>query len=154
MRLGYYFGNSPTFWLELQNRYDLDLAEESGLAAEIHRDVRQPPETLRLRPGGRQRQIENLSLQVHQLLASKLQQDPQPVLDKARSNIQNWGWDKESSPAPYMIAWIQLLNMPVERIVKIITSPGEKGTLLRSSSPFEGVLTESEKQQIIMRNKE
>lgn len=149
MRLGYYFGNSPAFWLELQNRYDLELAEETGLASEIYQDIRRPSETLRRRHGGRQRQIEEVSLQVHQLIASKLLKNPQPVLDKARSNIQNWGWSKEPRPTPYMIAWQQLLNKPVDQIVKIITSPGEKGTLLRSSSPFEGILTESATQRIL-----
>ena len=28
MRLGHYFGTSAAFWLQLQNRYDLDVAED------------------------------------------------------------------------------------------------------------------------------
>ncbi|MBW2690716.1 MAG: HigA family addiction module antidote protein [Deltaproteobacteria bacterium] len=154
MRLSHFFGNSAYFWLELQNRFDLEQAEETGLAAEIGQQVRRLPETLLRRHGGRQRQIEDMSLQVHKLVADKLQKNPQAVLDKARKNIRKWGWDKENRPAPYMIAWQQLLDKPVDRIITIITSPGEKGTLLRSSSPFEGVLVKAEKDKLLKFGKE
>ncbi len=154
MRLGYYFGNSPYFWLELQNRFDLERAEETGLATEISQEVLRLPETRLQRHGGRQRQISDASLQTHQLIARKLKKHPQSVLDKARRNIHKWGWDTEQHPAPYMTAWRQLLDKPVDQIIKIITSPGEKGTLLRSTSPFDGVLTKLETQRALKLNKE
>ena len=40
LRLGTYFGNSPSFWLGLQMHYDLDIAEDS-LSKKIHKEVRQ-----------------------------------------------------------------------------------------------------------------
>lgn len=40
LRLGVYFGNSPSFWLGLQMDYDLDVAEDT-LAKRIHREVHQ-----------------------------------------------------------------------------------------------------------------
>jgi antitoxin HigA-1 len=39
LRLGLFFGTSPEFWVNLQTRYDLDVAEDERLA-EIERDVR------------------------------------------------------------------------------------------------------------------
>ncbi len=39
LRLGRYFGMSAAFWMNLQTRYDLDVAEDEK-AAEIKRDVR------------------------------------------------------------------------------------------------------------------
>src|SRR5271156_6318275 len=39
LRFGLYFKTSPEFWVNLQTRYDLDVAEDKGLA-EIARDVR------------------------------------------------------------------------------------------------------------------
>jgi antitoxin HigA-1 len=39
LRLGLYFGTSPEFWVNLQTRYDLDVAEDENLL-EIERDVR------------------------------------------------------------------------------------------------------------------
>ena len=40
LRLGVYFGNSPSFWLGLQMDYDLDIAEDT-LSDKIKNEVRQ-----------------------------------------------------------------------------------------------------------------
>lgn len=39
LRLGRYFGQSPRYWLNLQTRYDMDVAEES-LGKRVVREVR------------------------------------------------------------------------------------------------------------------
>jgi addiction module HigA family antidote len=39
LRLARYFGNSPQFWLGLQNQYDLDIAEDQ-LGKRLEREVR------------------------------------------------------------------------------------------------------------------
>ncbi|HWN74343.1 MAG TPA: HigA family addiction module antitoxin [Candidatus Udaeobacter sp.] len=43
LRFARYFKNSPTFWMNLQSRYDLEVAEDE-IAANVERDVR-PLET-------------------------------------------------------------------------------------------------------------
>ena len=43
LRLARYFQNAPAFWMNLQTRFDLEIAED-GVAAKIARDV-QPLET-------------------------------------------------------------------------------------------------------------
>jgi antitoxin HigA-1 len=43
LRLARYFNNTPVFWMNLQTRYDLDVAQDE-LAARVERDVR-PLET-------------------------------------------------------------------------------------------------------------
>ena len=43
LRFARYFRNSPTFWMNLQTRYDLEIAEDK-IAAKVERDV-QPFET-------------------------------------------------------------------------------------------------------------
>ena len=43
LRLARYFKNTPVFWMNLQTRYDLQVAEDE-LAAKVERDV-QPLET-------------------------------------------------------------------------------------------------------------
>ena len=42
-----YFKNRPTFWMNLQTRYDLEIAEDE-IAAKVDRDV-QPLETVAAR---------------------------------------------------------------------------------------------------------
>jgi len=43
LRLGRYFSNAPAFWMNLQSRYDLEVAEDE-LSAKVWRDVH-PMET-------------------------------------------------------------------------------------------------------------
>lgn len=43
LRLARYFKNTPVFWMNLQTRYDLEIAQDK-LAAKVERDV-QPLET-------------------------------------------------------------------------------------------------------------
>jgi len=47
MRLGHYFGTSPTIWLRLQVRHDLEMAEKEQ-GERIRREVKvlRPPATL------------------------------------------------------------------------------------------------------------
>jgi antitoxin HigA-1 len=39
LRLARYFKNTPAFWMNLQSRYDLEVAEDE-IAAKVARDVR------------------------------------------------------------------------------------------------------------------
>jgi len=39
LRLGRYFGQSPRYWMNLQSRYDMDVAEDS-LSERVVREVR------------------------------------------------------------------------------------------------------------------
>ena len=39
LRLGRYLGQSPRYWLNLQNRYDLDITEQD-LGAAVARDIK------------------------------------------------------------------------------------------------------------------
>jgi addiction module HigA family antidote len=47
LRFARYFKNSPTFWMNLQTRYELEIAEDE-IAAKVDRDVR-PLETVAAR---------------------------------------------------------------------------------------------------------
>jgi addiction module HigA family antidote len=39
LRLARYFQTTPNFWLNLQNHYDLDMAQESRLTEQIQKEV-------------------------------------------------------------------------------------------------------------------
>lgn len=38
LRLGRYFGQAPRYWINLQSRYDMDIAEDA-LSAQVSREV-------------------------------------------------------------------------------------------------------------------
>jgi antitoxin HigA-1 len=40
LRLARYFKTTPQFWLNLQNHYDLEMAQESHLTDQINKEVR------------------------------------------------------------------------------------------------------------------
>ena len=41
LRLGRYFHTSPQFWLNLQSRYDLEMAQETRLVEQVVEEVRE-----------------------------------------------------------------------------------------------------------------
>lgn len=147
LRLARYFGNSAFYWMDLQTRYDLEQAEENGLVDRIHQQVQVPVATKSQRRG--HFRTEERSLLLHRTIAKKLEENPEKILEKAWQNIRRWGWDKEEYPAPYMKAWMNLLEEPLPRLVRVLTGAGERSVLLRSSSPFKGILTQEEQAQIL-----
>jgi hypothetical protein len=87
------------------------------------------------------------SLAMHCKITQKILRDPD-LLDKARENLERWS-AKSADPLPqYLHEWQEILNRPWPEIAEIITSMSEDATRLRSSSPFAGILTAEERDQI------
>ncbi len=144
VRLAEYFGNDPRYWLDLQREYDL--AGTNQVA--IRRQVR-PPENL---PGRAQRRIEEWILREHAIVAERLRKDPDRVIAKARENIERWGWlrdfpDPKKRPG-FMVEWLSLLDGPLEALQAVLTGTDERSVLLRSSSPFAGIVSYRERWQL------
>ncbi len=53
LRLGRYFGQSPRYWLNLQSRYDLDIAEDTS-SERVIREVRSLNDVMEIRNEARQ----------------------------------------------------------------------------------------------------
>ena len=87
------------------------------------------------------------SLAMHCKIAQKISRDP-GLLDIARANLERW-IAKSSDPLPqYLHEWQEILKRPWPEIAEIITNMSEDATRLRSSSPFAGILTAEERDQI------
>src|SRR5438093_11340215 len=71
LRFARYFKNSPAFWMNLQTRYDLEVAEDE-IAAKVARDV-QPSETILAREHGLQRLHAALNLRSDAVLGNFLE---------------------------------------------------------------------------------
>ena len=87
------------------------------------------------------------SLAMHCRIAQKISRDPD-LLNKARENLRRWLAKAEGRTTRYLREWEQILDCPWPAIAELITSMSEEATRLRSSSPFAGVLTEDEREQI------
>lgn len=89
--------------------------------------------------------VDLFNLMLHCAVAEKLRQNPEFVLQTARNNLKNWLKDKN----PALLEWQNILETKTtEEIIKIISQDTDEGQRLRSSSPFAGVLTESEREKI------
>jgi hypothetical protein len=87
------------------------------------------------------------SLAMHCRVAQKISRDPR-LLDKARENLERWS-AKSKGPRPrYLREWAEILDRPWLEIAALITDMSEDATRLRSSSPFAGVLSPVEREQI------
>ena len=101
--------------------------------------------------GGRQysdhRILDARSLALHWRIAQKISREP-ALINKAKANLERWS-AKAPEPKPrYLREWQQILERPWPEIAEIITSMRDESTRLRSSSPFAGVLTAEEREQV------
>lgn len=89
--------------------------------------------------------VDLFNLMLHRAVAEKLRCDPESVLQIARENLQKWLKDKN----PALLEWRKILETETpEAIIKIISQDTDEGQRLRSSSPFAGVLSETEREKI------
>ncbi len=87
------------------------------------------------------------SLAMHCRIAQKITRNPS-LLNKAKANLERWSAKYEEPLPQYLREWQEILDRPWPEIAEIITSMSEDATRLRSSSPFAGVLTAGERDQI------
>ena len=87
------------------------------------------------------------SLAMHCKITQKISRNPD-LLEKARANLERWSAKSADPPPQYLHEWHEILNRPWPEIAEIITSMSDDATRLRSSSPFAGILSADEREQI------
>ena len=87
------------------------------------------------------------SLAMHCRRAQIISWDPQ-LFDKARKNLKRWSAKSTVSRPSDLREWDEILNRPWPEMAALITDMSEEATRLRSSSPFAGVLSPVEREQI------
>ena len=89
--------------------------------------------------------VDLFNLMLHRAVAEKLRRVPAEVLRIAQNNLERWLKDENSA----LLEWRKILETKTpEEIIQIISQDTDEGQRLRSSSPFAGVLTESERERI------
>lgn len=95
--------------------------------------------------------IDLWALEYHKEVAERMRRDPEGVVEKARANLKRWLSDYPSgSPdAQCLEEWRELLDTrTVGELIAIITEDSDEGQRLRSSTPFTGILTFEEREEI------
>lgn len=97
-----------------------------------------------------------VNLTLHREIAARLKADTVTVLERARQNIQRWkpahvGTISEGA----LIEWENLLaTKKPEELIAIITEDSDEGQRLRQSTPFTGILTQAERDELWRRCEE
>jgi hypothetical protein len=96
----------------------------------------------------RQQLADKRSKALHAKIALKLRTNPH-LWKIPRQNIQRWG-NKMGGLPPALYEWNHILETSSkEDILSILESESEEAKRLRSSSPFTGILNDSERMEIL-----
>lgn len=88
------------------------------------------------------------SLEMHRLIVTKLKADPS-LVERARANISRWKNQRGVRPA--YSEWEEILSSGMERIFHVLTCEDQASARLRSSTPFTGILSDTERIQLFNR---
>ncbi len=102
-------------------------------------------------PVDSQQFIDLWALEYHKKVAERMRIDPEGIVAKARDNLKRWLSDYQvgSSDARCLEEWWELLETrTVPELIAIITEDSDEGQRLRSSTPFTGILSFEEREEI------
>jgi len=93
-------------------------------------------------------QLDQRCLALHVAVAACIRARP-ALLNVARQNLERWRQTNGSLP-PSLEEWRGILDAcSPEEILRLLCDPGPEATRLRQSSPFGGILSESERLGIL-----
>ncbi|MGH3927459.1 MAG: excisionase family DNA-binding protein [Pseudonocardiaceae bacterium] len=91
------------------------------------------------------------SLWLHRVVAGRVAMDPDGTVTKARANIETLRRAHPDGAARRWIEqWEMLLDGSIDSLLDILTSPSERAVELRQNSPFAGVLSEQDRQTVLV----
>jgi hypothetical protein len=95
-------------------------------------------------------QIDLRSLAMDQRTAAKLLANP-ALVDRGLANLDRWLKTCSPGVRPVLIEWQALLQRPPPEVISVLLSTDQRATRLRQSSPFAGLLSVSERTEILKR---
>ena len=94
--------------------------------------------------------IDLRSLAMDQRTAEKLLANP-ALVDRGLANLDRWLKTCSPNVRPVLIEWQTLLQRPLPEVILVLRSTDQRATRLRQSSPFAGLLSVSERTEILKR---
>lgn len=83
-------------------------------------------------------------------VAGELVRDPDTVLSRARQNLELLqAKHPRGQGADWLRQWEKLLDGPVDDVLDVLTSTTPRARELRTNSPFAGVLTGEDREQVL-----
>ena len=91
---------------------------------------------------------DRVSLLLHSAVKRELVAAPEKVIDIAIRNIYRWDDSYKKRP-PIMQKWLKILKQGVPAIIDVLDGTDQEPILLRSSTPFTGIISQEERKKII-----
>jgi hypothetical protein len=92
------------------------------------------------------RLAEARSLAYHRVIAARIAERP-ALVERARARMLEWG-ARHTLSVGYVERWLELLDGPRERLLRVLVEDSEDARALRQSTPFAGVLDARERRAI------
>ncbi|MCI0660813.1 MAG: hypothetical protein L0220_07040 [Acidobacteria bacterium] len=96
--------------------------------------------------------MNRLALAFHLAVAARLVLSQQSVLAQANDNLKRWleVHALGSDPAQSLKEWQELIDRcNTDELIRIMTEDSDEGQRLRQSSPFAGILSDQEREELI-----
>ncbi len=90
---------------------------------------------------------ETRSLTLHRMVAERFRQNPGFVIDFALKNLERW--HRQGVDCDDYGVWRNLLQKHPEKLTSVLTGMSEEAIRLRQSSPFPGLIPESDRRRIL-----
>lgn len=115
-----------------------------------HRRVERGAVEALLRPKQRLTRDQLKSLWLHQAVAGSLVSDPDSVLGKAAENLDRLlVLHQGTMTEVWLMRWREKLRQGPGAVLKVLTSEDPEAVELRQNSPFAGVLSQSQRRQVL-----
>jgi hypothetical protein len=90
------------------------------------------------------RALDARSLALHQLVAQRLQDDPDAFVH-AQATLARWRASVDERVQPYLLEWEALMAQGFEACIEVMLEDSERASALRQASPFAGLLSNAER---------
>jgi len=96
------------------------------------------------------RELDLKSLTLHQLVVTKIRSEPE-LFFQVRERLEQFAATAAPQSAPYIARWLSAFDRGMEEALCLAIEDTERGQVMRSCSPFSGVLTEVERLNFLRR---
>ncbi len=87
------------------------------------------------------------SLSLHMAISRRIAADPEGALARARRNLQTMRKANHTA-GPLLQEWRRVLDDGMARVLEVLADPGEHAREMRQVTPFAGLLTTRERQEV------
>lgn len=106
----------------------------------------------RAEPGQLERREQRLGLELHRAIATKLIEDPDRIFSVAHANVAALRDSVQGGAKAWVDRWEQLiLSRDIGGLVGVMLGIDQRDIDMRSVSPFVGLLTQSERHEVLRR---